>query len=267
MSNKDGKPVVPTVQRTFRILETLASAENGRGISELSSELGFAKSTTFNLLMTLVQLGYCYRTQSDSKFHLSLKLFSLGSAVVERMDLRKIAASILQELVKATGETANLGTIQGDEAVYIDCLPGPHPVTVNTWPGKRLPLHCTALGKALLAWMSEEEIQSLLSKSDMQAFTPNTLKSVEKLLTELAEVRLRGYALDDEEDAEGMRCIGAPVFDHTGQIVSAISLTAPVQRLPYSDIPGIAAQVVDSARQISLLLGFTPEPEYETTVE
>ena len=256
MSRDDDRPYVPTVQRTFRILEALSATDSGCGISELSSELGFAKSTTFNILMTLMQLGYIYRTDTDSKFHLSMKLFSLASGVVERMDLRKVAGSILRQLVADTSETANLGIIQGDEAVYIECLSGPHPVTVNTWPGKRLPLHTTALGKALLAWLPQDESKALLSSIDMQAFSTNVAPSIEHLIDELGDVRRQNYALDNEEDAPGMRCVGAPIFDHTGRVVAAISLTAPVQRLPMAKIPETAALVVDSARRISERLGF-----------
>jgi DNA-binding IclR family transcriptional regulator len=248
------KPFVPTVHRTFRILEALAAAENGCGISELSHDLGLAKSTTFNILATLVALGYIYRTDSDNKFHLSLKLFSLGSAVVERMDLRKVAASILQDLVDATGETANLGTLQGDEAVYIDCLPGPHPVTVHTWPGKRLSLHTTALGKALLAWLPQEQAKSILSASKVSSTA--LARSMDRLLPELAVVRSQQYAVDNEEDAPGMRCVGAPIFDHTGRVVAAISVTAPVQRMPLENIPATAVLVVESARRISQRLGY-----------
>ncbi|MBZ0293331.1 MAG: IclR family transcriptional regulator [Anaerolineae bacterium] len=256
---EDDKIFVPTVQRTFRILEVLATTENGCGISELSHELGFAKSTTFNILMTLAELGYIYRTQADNKFHLSLKLFSLGSTVVDRMDLRKIAASILQDLVDTTGETVNLGTIQGDEAVYIDCLPGPQPVTVHTWPGKRLPLHSTALGKALLGWLPEKEAKAILSSSDIPEFTADPVPAMTQLFAELTEVRSRGYSIDNEEDAEGMRCVGAPVFDHNGAVLAAISVTAPVQRLPLENIPGIARLVVEGAEKISQRLGFAPE--------
>jgi DNA-binding IclR family transcriptional regulator len=259
VSREDNKPFVPTIQRTFQILEALAVTENGCGISELSHELKLAKSTTFNILMTLTELGYIYRTDIDNKFHLSLKLFSLGSAVVERMDLRKVTASILQELVDATGETANLGTIQGDEAVYIECLHGPHPVTVNTWPGKRLPLHSTALGKALLAWLPEDEARSILSIREIPAFSTNLAASMDRLFAELADVRAQQYAVDNEEDAPGMRCVGAPVFDHTGRVVAAISLTAPVQRMPIENMPEVAVLVVESARRISQRLGFAPE--------
>ncbi len=259
MSREDNRPFVPTINRTFRILEALAIAENGCGISELSHELKMAKSTTFNILMTLAELGYIYRTDIDNKFHLSLKLFSLGSAVVERMDLRKVAASILQELVDATGETANLGTIQGDEAVYIECLSGPHPVTVNTWPGKRLPLHSTALGKALLAWLPEDEAKSVLSTSDISAFSTDLAASIDRLFAELADVRKQHYAVDNEEDAPGMRCVGAPIFAHSGRVVAAISVTAPVQRMPLEKIPAVAILVVESARRISQRLGFEPE--------
>ncbi|MBK8021824.1 MAG: IclR family transcriptional regulator [Chloroflexi bacterium] len=259
MSREENKSFVPTIERTFRILEALAANVNGCGISELSNELGIAKSTTFNILATLTELGYIYRSDGDNKFHLSLKLFSLGSTVVERLDLRRISASILQELVDATGETANLGTIQGDEAVYIECLSGPHPVTVNTWPGKRLPLHSTALGKALLAWLPQDQARAILLTSDRQDPSIGISARLDRFLSELVLVRVQRYAVDNEEDAIGLRCVGAPIFDYTGQVVAAISLTAPTQRMPLEQIPETAVLVVASAQRISRRLGFAPE--------
>jgi DNA-binding IclR family transcriptional regulator len=267
VSPEDHKPFVPTVHRTFRILEALAAAENGCGISELSHELGMAKSTTFNILTTLAALGYIYRTDGDNKFHLSLKLFSLGSAVVERMDLRKVAGSVLQDLVAATGETVNIGTLQGDEAVYIDCLSGPHPVTVHTWPGKRLSLHTTALGKALLAWLPPEQARAILSASKLPVSATDLVNSMDRLFAELADVRSQQYAIDNEEDAPGMRCVGAPIFDHSGRVVAAISVTAPVQRMPLENIPATAVLVVDSARRISQRLGFAPQVNYPVSTD
>lgn len=259
MSRDENKPFVPTIERTFRVLEALAAHPHGCGISDLSHALGIAKSTTFNILTTLTELGYIYRTDADNKFHLSLKLFSLGSTVVERLDLRRVSASILQELVDVTGETANLGTIQGDEAVYIECLSGPHLVTVNTFPGKRLPLHSTALGKALLAWLPQEQARAILLTSDRQDPSSGIAAKVERLLAEFAEVRRLRYAVDNEEDAPGMRCVGAPIFDYTGQVVAAISLTAPTQRMPLEQIPETAVLVVESAQRISRRLGYAPE--------
>lgn len=253
LSEKSTRRLVPTVERTFSILESLANGNQGKGVSELSRELGFAKSTTFNILTTLEDLGYIYRT--DNRYHLSLKLFSLSSTVVQQMDLRKVAAPILQNLVEKTGETVNLGTIQDDEAVYIDCLPGPQPVTVHTWPGERLSLHSTALGKVLLAWMPEDAVESILTHKGMPQHTSATASSTEQLIAELRQVRQDGYAVDDEEDAPGMRCVGAPVFDHTGQVIAAVSITAPVQRLTKPRIETLAQIVVDAARRISRRLG------------
>ena len=259
------KLLVPTIERTFRILESLAAHPNGCGISDLSNELGIAKSTSFNILSSLADLGYIYRTDADGKFHLSLKLFSLGSTVVERLDLRRISASILRDLVRATGETANLGTMQGDEAVYIECLSGPHPVTVNTWPGKRLPLHSTALGKALLAWLPTEQARAILDLSDRQDPSAGIAARIDSLLTELAIVREESYSTDNEEDAAGMRCVGAPIFDYSGRVVAAISLTAPTQRMPLERIPEIAHLVVTCAQQISDRLGYAPEIHEQRT--
>jgi IclR family acetate operon transcriptional repressor len=259
VSRDENKPFVPTIERTFRILEALAAHPNGCGISDLSHDLGIAKSTTFNILTTLTELGYIYRTDADNKFHLSLKLFSLGSTAVERLDVRRVSASILQELVNVTGETANLGTIQGDEAVYIECLSGPHLVTVNTFPGKRLPLHSTALGKALLAWLPQAQARAILAISDRQDPSSGIAANIDRLLAEFAHVRSQRYAVDNEEDAPGMRCVGAPIFDYTGQVVAAISLTAPTQRMPLEQIPETAVLVVESAERISRRLGYAPE--------
>lgn len=259
MNDRDRRLLVPTVERTFRILQALASEPKGQGVSELSRRLGLAKSTTFNILTTLEQLGYVYRLNGDGSYHLGLKLFSLSSEVVERIDLRRITAPLLEELVEVTGETANLGTIQGDEAIYIESLPGPGPVKVAAWPGKRLSLHSTALGKALVAFMPEEQVETILTRKGLTAHTANTHISLEALKEELGRVRAQGYALDDEEDMLGMRCIGAPIFDHRGRVVAAVSLTAPAQRMPRSEIPRVARTVLDYARRMCQRLGYQPD--------
>jgi IclR family acetate operon transcriptional repressor len=257
--NENGsRRAVPTVLRTFRILEALAGADRGRGVSELSLDLGLAKSTTFSILNTLEQLGYVFKDDA-SKYYLSAKLFSLGSVVVNRMDSRKAATPILRHIVEETRETANLATLQRGEGIIIDTFPGPHTVTVNTFPGERVSLHSTAIGKALLAWLPDEEREAILANKGLLRRTPKTITSLTEFKAELRQTRERGYSTDDEEDFPGLRCVGAPVFDHTGRVVAAISLTVPAQRLPVSKMEALAAVVVAGAMKVSNNLGYLKE--------
>jgi DNA-binding IclR family transcriptional regulator len=254
-SNRKTGHVVPTVQRTFEILEALAQSPTGAGVSELSRELGIAKSTTHSILSSLEVLGYAYKTDSDGRYQLTLKLHSLSGPVVNRLDLRQLALPVLQQLGERTGEAINLGTLQGDEAVYIECIQSRHPVTVHTWPGERLALHSTALGKVLLAWLPGDFVTELLSKKGMPPRTANTITSLAAFEQELGLVRAQGYALDREEDVIGSQCIGVPIQDHTQRVVAAVSLTAPMQRMSAHTTAQLVPVLLDAAQQISIRLG------------
>jgi IclR family acetate operon transcriptional repressor len=258
LNDNGGRRAVPTVLRTFRILEALAGADRGRGISELSQDLGLAKSTAFSILSTLEQLGYVFKDEAH-RYHLTVKLFSLGSIVIDRMDFRKAATPILRRIVEETRETTNMAALQRGEGIIVDTLPGPHTVTVNTFPGERVSLHSTAIGKALLAWLSDDELDSILAASGLPRRTPNTITSLTAFKDELRRTRRQGYSTDDEEDFPGLRCVGAPVFDHTGRVVAGISLTVPAQRLPASEMDALAAVLVDGAHEISAKLGYEKE--------
>jgi IclR family KDG regulon transcriptional repressor len=251
---------VPAVARAFRILERLAEAPEALGVSELSREVGLAKSTTFNLLLTLEELGYVYRVGAATSFRLSYKLFALGSSVAERSEMLRLLAPLIDELVATTGETANLGIRQGDEALYLASVRGPGPVTVVESPGVRIPMHSTALGKVLCAWLPPGEVTALLARRGMPKFTPRTCDSIDQFLAELTTVTGLGYAVDNEENEPGMRCIGAPVFNRTGHVEAAISITAPVQRLALDGVAVVATTVIRIAQRMSERLGYVAEP-------
>jgi IclR family acetate operon transcriptional repressor len=187
---------------------------------------------------------------------MSIKLVSLVGAVLERFDLRGLAHPILMELKEKTGETVNLGILDGAEAIYLETIPGPGAIRVNTWPGKRLPIHCTALGKALAAELSQDELGAILAKTGLPGSTPNTHTTFESLQADLELTRQRGYAIDDEEDEVGLRCIGAPIRDHQGNTVAALSVTGLAHRVPLANLPELAIAVMDTARRISELQGY-----------
>lgn len=258
LNDNESRRAVPTVLRTFRILEALARADHGYGVSKLSRELGLAKSTAFSILSTLEHLGYVFKDENH-RYHLSVKLFSLSSIMVQQMDFRKAATPILRHIVEETRETTNLAMLQRGEGIVVDTLPGPHTVTVNTFPGERFSLHSTAIGKALLAWLPDDELDPILATKGLPSRTPNTITSLAAFKKELRRTRKRGYATDDEEDFPGLRCVGAPLFDHSGRVVAAISVTVPAQRLPVSNMDALAAVVVDGAMQVSNKLGYLLE--------
>jgi DNA-binding IclR family transcriptional regulator len=258
--DKDNNYPVPSVHRAFILLELIAQSEEGKGVAELARRTGWPKSSIFNILKTLALDGYLVQDSGSGRYRMTIKVFSLGGMVVDRIDIRRLAYPYLVELREKTGETVNLGILSDDEAIYLESISGPGAIRVDTWPGKRLYLHRTALGKALAAELDPEVLTAIIAKTGLPPGTANTHTSLPSLLADLELTRQRGYSLDNEEDEIGMRCIGATIHDHTGNTVAAVSLTALAHRLPLEDVPEIANAVKHTAHRISELLGY-PESE------
>ncbi len=246
---------VPSVHRAFRLLEILAESLNGLGISELARQTGWPKSSIYNILSTLAQDEFVVQDRRSGQYRMTFKLFTVSGAIVQRIDIREAAYPFLVELSEATGETINLGILDGFQAIYVDTIPGPSVIRVNTWPGKRLPIHRTALGKALVAELSQDELAVIVNETGLEPNTPNTLTDLDALIQDLKRVRELGYAIDDEEDQIGMRCVGVAVKDYRGQVAGAISLTGLATRMPIEQISDIAQTVIRTANLISEQLG------------
>jgi IclR family transcriptional regulator, KDG regulon repressor len=247
---------IPMLERSLRVLELLARAPEGLSIAELSRQLSAPKSSVFNILATLEQTGYIRSSNGAGKYVLTTKLYRVGSATLARFSLRQVLHPLLVELVARTSETANLGILDGAEAIYVDSIEGPERVRVAVTTGERLELHCTALGKALAAHLPPERLAPLLKSRRLAARTPHTLKTTRALLAQLEQIRRQGYALDDEEDHLDIRCLGAPVRDDTGSVVAAVSMTAPKHRLLDEAIPEKAGLVMNVAARMSHALGY-----------
>lgn len=253
----DGKRhLVPSIHRAFILLEALADSSKGLRVSELSRQTGWPKSSIFNILTTLTQDGYVSQDPESRRYRMTIKLFSLGGAVVERMDIRHFAYPLLVELMEKIGETVNLGILDGTEAIYLETIAGPGGIRVNTWPGKRLPIHRTALGKVLAAELSQNKLVAIIEKTGLPPGTQNSHTTLESLQADLELTRQRGYAVDGEEDELGMCCVGAPVRDYRGKTVAAVSLTGLAHRMPAESIPEISLAVIDTARRLSELMGY-----------
>jgi len=246
---------VPSVHRAFRLLEILSESLSGLGVSELARRTAWPKSSIHNILATLAQDGFVARDPESSRYRMTVKLFCVSGSVVEGIDIREIAYPFLVELAKATGETVNLGIMDGTQAIYVDTIAGSSAIRANTWPGKRLPIHRTALGKALVAELPDHELEAIIKETGLKRSTPNTHTNLRDLKLDLQRIRKQGYAVDDEEDEIGMRCVGVPVRNYRGLAAAAVSVTGLARRLPIEGIPELAKTVMSTANLISEQLG------------
>ncbi len=255
---KQQQYLIPMLKRSLDLLQLLAvSQDGGMSLSELARALDAPKSSIFKILSTLGGEGFVSKDSQTEKYQVTPKLFGLANTASRRLDLKHELYPFLKELKDKTGETINLGVLQGKTAIYVETLEGPGPVKVVVQPGKQLALHSTALGKSLLAFLAETEIDQILTESPLEAFTPNTCTDPTMLKQDLASVRRQGYALDLEEDSLDMCCIGAPIRDYTGGVVAAVSLTAPSYRFPRSAVKSTARIIVEASERMSRWLGYS----------
>ncbi len=247
--------MVKSVDRAIRILELL-SENNKMGITEISKKLNLPKTTTFDIVSTLHERGILEKDEENNRYFLGLKLFELGDAARANFELRKIAVPYLKELNSKLDETVHLTVRDDDEALYIECFESTKRLRTYSVIGVRAPLYCTAVGKALLAFLPDEEIKKIVRKKGFIRFTPNTITDEKRLFDEIKKIRELGYSIDDVEHEEGVRCVGAPIRDHTGRVVASISVSGPTQRVTKSKVPQLAKIVMATAEEISSRLGY-----------
>jgi len=263
MSPKEGsKPnnLVQTIERVSSILDILAQSAHGTSIRELSSTIGLPKGTTHRLLSSLSYFGYVWQDQKTRNYFLGLKFVELGQILLGQLDLRKEAEPFLRHLAERTKETIHLVILDRNEIVYIDKVEtdqNPSGLKMASRIGLRNPAHSSAVGKTILATFSEEELQSFFKEKSLVKRTENTITDPILLREHLKTVRKQGYAVDDEENEKGIRCVAAPIYNETGKTVAAISITAPAFRVTKKSIQEtLKKEVMDTASKISERLGF-----------
>src|SRR5215510_4971568 len=247
---------VQVLDRALGILDLLAGENSELGPSEVSERTGLHKSTVHRLLQVLERHRLIEKIALNGKYRLGLRLFELGSKAMAQFDLHDRAQPYLKRLVLETGETAHICVLDGDRALSIANVESPRTLRTPSTVGRRTHLHCTSVGKALLALLPEEEQNELIKKLELTAYTRHTLTKPSRLKDELKLIRQRGYAIDDEELEEGLRCIGAPVMDYSGGVVAAISIAGPTFRLTEERIPMVARSVIHAASELSAELGY-----------
>jgi len=246
-------PSVPALENGLRALELLAQSRSGLSLAEMTRQLSIPKSTAHCLLLTLERCGYLNRNERN-RYLFGLKLFSLANMALSSLELREKAAPFLKSLMARTRLTAHLAVLENHEAVLIDKAEPIGVLKLATWLGKRMEVHCTALGKALIAWLPEEEVDAMLRERGLPRHNDNTISSVRRLKEDLARVRKQGFALDDEEDEIGARCVSAPVFADAGKVLAAVSVSGTTLQIGPDNIGVMADRVKECAASIAAIL-------------
>ncbi|PRX03999.1 UNVERIFIED_ORG: IclR family transcriptional regulator [Martelella mediterranea] len=259
---KNDKPKtenVAAVLKVFAVLETLAENRSA-ALAEIAQSAMTSKSTTHRLLHTMMELGYVAQDEKSERYELTPRLFSLAAQTMKsQADILRVADKAMGRLSRATGESINLGIFDGREqrVVYIHQYDSSYSLSMNSTLGTRNPLHSTALGKALLAFRDDEEIEGRLAVMDMEVSAPNTVTDKAVLRQQLQAVRENGYAEEIEESEAGVRCIAAPVLNHVGKSIAAISIAFPLFRFDEARKEDYVALLKSATRNVSQALGYT----------
>jgi len=245
-----------SVVRAFAIIEYLAKSDDWVGLRTLAKDLDLVPSTAYRFLTSLKDLGYVQQHPEDSRYQLTLKFAWVASLVLERTQLRQIARSSMHHLTAITNETTHLAVLEGREVVYIDKVDNNQAVKMRSRIGTRGYIHSTAVGKSILAFLPEDERERILEDLHLVPLTKNTITDPVRFTANLTKIRGRGYAFDDEENEVGIRCVGVPVFDHTGHVAGAVSISGWTITMTQERLPQLASILEDSCKQISKELGF-----------
>jgi len=246
--------LVAAVERALGILENIDGTVRGTGITELSRRLGLGKSTVHRLCSTLEHHGYLVRDPETGRYRLSLRVFQIGSTALNDLDLPARAMPALEALGASIQEAAHLAVLDGTEVVFIGKVESPRPLRLYSQVGRRCPAHCTALGKVLLAH-APAEVRARVLARPLKRYTAATITAPAALERVLEETRRRGYAVDDQEFEEGVRCVAAPIRDYTDRVVAALSVSVPAGRLPRARVASLVDKVTGAARRVSGTLG------------
>ncbi|MBT9141853.1 MAG: Transcriptional regulator KdgR [Dehalococcoidia bacterium] len=251
--------IVQSVERALTLIEVLSEQVAPMAITDIAKSVELKISTVHRLLATLINKGYVEKDTENGKYKLSLKLLSIGQSSIFPMDLRAKARSYLEELVERCNETANLSVIDNGEVVYIDQVESTNLVIVKMFAtvGSRRQAHSSSSGKVLLAYLSPEELNRVLSTIELTRYTNETITDADALKKELERVRKQGYALDMGEREKDMRCVAAPVVRHDGKVVAAISVSGPSTRITSYYLNDELIDIITGvARRLSLSLGW-----------
>jgi DNA-binding IclR family transcriptional regulator len=250
-----------TISRIFQVIEFLADSDDWVSLRTMSRELHINAAAAFRILNSLKELGYVRQHSQDSKYQLTLKIAGISAQVLEKVQLRHIAHPFLQQLTSNTNETTHLAILDGRDFVYIDKVDNSQAMRLRSRVGQRGLLHCTAVGKALLAHYPPVDLPQILGSIDFQPRTNQTITDPAKFQEQLELIRQQGYAVDDEENEIGIRCIGSPIYDHAGRLAGAVSISGWTISMTQERVPRLAQELRQTCLEVSQALGFTGAKE------
>jgi DNA-binding IclR family transcriptional regulator len=247
--------MINSVLKALDILSVFSPTEPRLTLAEISRRLGLPKSTTHNLLATLLSRGYVEKVDGDH-YALGTAVIPLTQSVRVNVELRDRAAPLLRELADACRESVYLAVLDHGYCLYIYAIESPRRLLARTAVGDRVHPHCTSLGKAILAYLPEKDVEQIIAQLGLPSFTESTITDPAKLRRELAEVRTRGYAIDRGEHEPGTYCVGAPVVDDSGRVVGACSISAADPEVVGTRVEEFSGRVVQTAQEISRRMGY-----------
>src|ERR1700693_862852 len=253
-ASRDSPPAA--VERALAMLEAVAQATDGLSNAEISRNLNIPKSSASYILRTLEVQGYVARDAETGNYRVGLKILSLSRGALGGLDVRGVALPIMRHLTHQTGLTCHLAVLDGPDAVYIEKVEPEGFIRMDTWVGRRMRVHATSVGKAIVAYIPQDRLEEILRKSGMEKRTPKTITTLPRLLKELAKVRAQGYAVEDEAHNIGARCVGAPVFNQQGAIEASVGLSGTIGQVNAQTMPRLVEALKDAARHVSMQLGY-----------
>jgi DNA-binding IclR family transcriptional regulator len=259
-SPKRGSPKerggIQSLERAFAILEEVARNKEGINLVDLSKAVRLHNSTAFHLVKTMVQLGYISQARDSKRYRIGANLFTLAAGALEENTLLAVATPVLETLTRETGEAGHFAIRSGDDIVVIARTAGSGLLQMVDRTGAQRPAHATALGKVLLAALSDDQVRQLLGPEPLRKFTPKTIVERDALLREIEEVRRKGIAYDDGEFDPEIRCVAVPVHDFAGRVAGAVGISGAVWRLSLQSLQEKARLVREGARRLSAELGY-----------
>lgn len=246
--------IIPSVDRTFDVLEFLAKEPEGKNITDVAGALDISKNSVFRILKTLTKKGYV--EEYKRLYRIGSKLFKLGTVAVGESSLIEKALYYMRDLRDEVGETVLLGKRVGRMGVILEQVPGTHPVKVMVEVGFHFPLHCSAPGKVFLANLPENEAKDILDNLEYEGYTEKTITTRENFEAALIEVKEKGYGVDNEEEIIGVTCVSCPLFNTWGYPVAALWVTGPTARLPEDRFEEVGGIIAKYAEKISSTLGY-----------
>ena len=249
-------PSVPARQRVLASLERVANSRRGLTFAQLARLFDYPKSSVHTLVLTLEREGYLQRDDATGRYMTGRKLVHIAGMTLDGLVVRERAAPFLRALVAETGMTAHLAVLDRNEVTVVAKVDRPGVHRIATWVGKRMDVHCTSLGKCLVAYLPDQQVDRLIADRGLLRHNEHTIVSPERLKQELARTRALGYALDDEEEELGGRCVGAPVWDRDGRVLAAVSVAGGTDQINADTLTTISRQVMGAALAISKELGY-----------